>query len=90
VFRRLIAWALDSPLIVILLAVALAGFGGFAFFTINMEAHPDPAPAIIRGGGPVPRRLGRKNLPGITPEPGGRSRSASRPWDAAQHRPPHR
>jgi cobalt-zinc-cadmium resistance protein CzcA len=45
--RRLIAWALDSPLIVILLAVALAGFGGFAFFTINVEAYPDPAPAII-------------------------------------------
>ena len=27
--------------------MALAGFGGFAFFTINVEAYPDPAPAII-------------------------------------------
>jgi cobalt-zinc-cadmium resistance protein CzcA len=45
--RKLIAWALGSPLVVILAALALAGFGGFAFFTINVEAYPDPAPAII-------------------------------------------
>jgi cobalt-zinc-cadmium resistance protein CzcA len=45
--RQLIAWSLNNPLIVILLALALAGFGGYAFFTINVEAYPDPAPAII-------------------------------------------
>jgi cobalt-zinc-cadmium resistance protein CzcA len=45
--RQLIAWSLSNPLIVILFAVALAGFGGYAFFTINVEAYPDPAPAII-------------------------------------------
>jgi cobalt-zinc-cadmium resistance protein CzcA len=45
--RRLIAWALSSPLIVILLAVALAGFGTYAFLTVNVEAYPDPAPSII-------------------------------------------
>jgi cobalt-zinc-cadmium resistance protein CzcA len=45
--RHLIAWALSSPLIVILLAVALAGFGTYAFLTVNVEAYPDPAPPVI-------------------------------------------
>src|SRR5207237_4304633 len=36
-----------SPLIVILLAVGLAVGGGYAFFNVNVEAYPDPAPAII-------------------------------------------
>jgi cobalt-zinc-cadmium resistance protein CzcA len=45
--RKLIEWALNSPLIVILLAMALAGFGTYAFFSVNVEAYPDPAPAII-------------------------------------------
>jgi cobalt-zinc-cadmium resistance protein CzcA len=44
---RLIAWAVHNPFVVILLAVALAAFGGFAFFHVNVEAYPDPAPAII-------------------------------------------
>jgi cobalt-zinc-cadmium resistance protein CzcA len=47
VVRHLIAWALSSPLIVILLAVALTGFGTYAFLTVNVEAYPDPAPPII-------------------------------------------
>src|ERR1700692_2192938 len=45
--RRLIEWALNSPLVVILLAVALAALGVFAFLNVNVEAYPDPAPAII-------------------------------------------
>jgi cobalt-zinc-cadmium resistance protein CzcA len=45
--RRLIAWALGSPLIVILLVLALAVTGAYAFVHINVEAYPDPAPAII-------------------------------------------
>jgi cobalt-zinc-cadmium resistance protein CzcA len=45
--RNLIAWALGSPLIVILLALASAGVGLYAFFNVNVEAYPDPAPAII-------------------------------------------
>src|SRR6266699_3762769 len=45
--RRLIEWAVKSPLIVILLALALAGGGMYAFLHINVEAYPDPAPAII-------------------------------------------
>lgn len=44
---RLIAWAVNNPFVAILLALALAGFGGYAFFNVNVEAYPDPAPAII-------------------------------------------
>jgi cobalt-zinc-cadmium resistance protein CzcA len=45
--RWLIASALNNPLIVILLAVALAGIGFFSFLSVNVEAYPDPAPAIV-------------------------------------------
>jgi cobalt-zinc-cadmium resistance protein CzcA len=45
--RKLIEWAVSSPLIVILLALGLAALGAYAFFVINVEAYPDPAPAII-------------------------------------------
>lgn len=44
---KLIGWALANPLLVVVLAFALAGFGGYAFFNVNVEAYPDPAPAII-------------------------------------------
>jgi heavy metal efflux system protein len=47
VVRRLIEWAVSSPLIVVLLALTLAVGGGIAFFRVNVEAYPDPAPAII-------------------------------------------
>jgi cobalt-zinc-cadmium resistance protein CzcA len=45
--HRLIAWALNSPLIVVLLALTLGGGGAYAFGNVNVEAYPDPAPAII-------------------------------------------
>src|SRR5581483_9761602 len=45
--RKLITWAVDNPLIVLLLAVGLAVGGGYAFCNVNVEAYPDPAPAII-------------------------------------------
>src|SRR2546421_224304 len=45
--RKLIEWAVNSAFVVILLAVALAGVGIYAFLNINVEAYPDPAPAII-------------------------------------------
>jgi cobalt-zinc-cadmium resistance protein CzcA len=45
--HRLIHWAVDNPLIVLLLAVALIGVGGYAFVHVNVEAYPDPAPAIV-------------------------------------------
>jgi cobalt-zinc-cadmium resistance protein CzcA len=45
--QRVISWALHNPLVVLLLAAALAGFGAYAFVNVNVEAYPDPAPAII-------------------------------------------
>jgi cobalt-zinc-cadmium resistance protein CzcA len=45
--RKLIAWALDNPLAVILLAVFLAILGVASFLNVNVEAYPDPAPAIV-------------------------------------------
>src|SRR6266853_6133424 len=45
--RKLIEWAVSNPLVVCLLATALAIGGGYAFFSVNVEAYPDPAPAII-------------------------------------------
>src|SRR5215475_2247441 len=45
--RKLIAWGLDNPLIVLILVTGMAGFGLYAFFHVNVEAYPDPAPAII-------------------------------------------
>src|SRR5437588_5025807 len=45
--RKLIEWAVGNPLIVLLLALALVAVGSYAFLNINVEAYPDPAPAII-------------------------------------------
>jgi heavy metal efflux system protein len=45
--RKLIAWSLDNPLIVIMLALGLVGYGLYSFREVNVEAYPDPAPAII-------------------------------------------
>src|SRR6516162_5997502 len=45
--RKLIEWAVHNPLIVILLALALAAVGAHSFLNVNVEAYPDPAPAII-------------------------------------------
>ncbi len=45
--RKLIAWALDNPLVVVLLSVFLAVIGVFSFLNVNVEAYPDPAPAIV-------------------------------------------
>src|SRR3979490_1722642 len=45
--RKLIEWALNNPLVVVLLALALATYGTYAFLHVNVEASPAPAPAII-------------------------------------------
>jgi cobalt-zinc-cadmium resistance protein CzcA len=45
--HRLIVWALDNPLIVVLGALALAIFGVVSFIDVNVEAYPDPAPPVI-------------------------------------------
>ena len=43
----MLQWAVNSRFIVILLTILLGIVGGYAFFTVNVEAYPDPAPAII-------------------------------------------
>lgn len=43
----LLKWAMYNRLVVILLACVLALVGGYAFVNVNVEAYPDPAPAII-------------------------------------------
>ncbi|HEV3261505.1 MAG TPA: efflux RND transporter permease subunit, partial [Gemmataceae bacterium] len=45
--RKLIEWALNNPLVIILLVVALAAIGSYSFLNVNVEAYPDPAPAIV-------------------------------------------
>ena len=45
--RKLIEIALDNPLVVILLALTLGGIGLYSFLHVNVEAYPDPAPAIV-------------------------------------------
>ena len=45
--ERLIRWAVQNRLVVVLLAMALLGYGVYAFHNINVEAYPDPAPAIV-------------------------------------------
>src|SRR5438552_8181341 len=45
--RKLIDWAVANPFVVILFALALAAVGGYAFVHVNVEAYPDPAPAIV-------------------------------------------
>lgn len=44
---QLIKWSVNNPLIVILATLALAGAGIHAFQNVNVEAYPDPAPAIV-------------------------------------------
>jgi cobalt-zinc-cadmium resistance protein CzcA len=45
--RALIGWALNNPLVVVLMALGVAAFGVFAFFNVNVEAYPDPAPPLV-------------------------------------------
>src|SRR5437660_1403753 len=45
--RKLIDWSVANPFLVILAALSLAVCGGYAFWSVNVEAYPDPAPAII-------------------------------------------
>ncbi|MES2790672.1 MAG: efflux RND transporter permease subunit [Planctomycetota bacterium] len=45
--HRLIAWAVESRLVVLLLSLSLVGLGTYSFIHLNVEAYPDPAPAIV-------------------------------------------
>jgi cobalt-zinc-cadmium resistance protein CzcA len=42
-----IGWSLYNPLVVLLLAAALTAVGLYSFLNVNVEAYPDPAPAIV-------------------------------------------
>ena len=44
---HLIRWSVNNPLIVMLLTIALGAAGVYAFSHVNVEAYPDPAPAIV-------------------------------------------
>src|SRR5262249_12356962 len=44
---RLLEWAMASRVVVLLLVASLAWCGGYAFLHVNVEAYPDPAPAIV-------------------------------------------
>lgn len=43
----LVRWAVTQRLVVALMVLVLIAVGGYAFFDINVEAYPDPAPAIV-------------------------------------------
>jgi cobalt-zinc-cadmium resistance protein CzcA len=45
--HKLIAWSVHNPLVVLLLTAALITVGVYSFVNINIEAYPDPAPAIV-------------------------------------------
>ena len=44
---HLIRWSVNNTLIVILLTIALGAAGTYAFSRVNVEAYPDPAPAVV-------------------------------------------
>ena len=45
--RKLLDWAVANPLLVSLVVIGLVLGGGYAFTHVNIEAYPDPTPAII-------------------------------------------
>ena len=60
--RKLIDWATGSRAVVILMALGLLAGGLYAFFHVNVEAYPDPAPAIIEDRSPnIPARRRKKS-----------------------------
>jgi cobalt-zinc-cadmium resistance protein CzcA len=45
--RAIIHWAVNNPLVVILVVIAWIAIGVHSFLNVNVEAYPDPAPAIV-------------------------------------------
>src|SRR5262245_17877678 len=45
--RKLIELSLDNALLVLLLGLVMVGAGVYSFLSVNVEAYPDPAPAIV-------------------------------------------
>ncbi|HLQ44415.1 MAG TPA: efflux RND transporter permease subunit, partial [Planctomycetaceae bacterium] len=44
---KLLDWAVHNRVVVVLIGLALAAMGVYAFIRVNVEAYPDPAPAIV-------------------------------------------
>ena len=44
---KLIAWSLNNAFVVVLVSLALVGYGFYSFLHVNVEAYPDPAPPIV-------------------------------------------
>ena len=59
--HKLIDWATGSRVVVLLLALSLLAGGLYAFFHVNVEAYPDPAPAIIEVIAQSPAHRPRKS-----------------------------
>jgi cobalt-zinc-cadmium resistance protein CzcA len=45
--RGLIQWSVKNPLVILLIAISWAVIGLYSFKEVNVEAYPDPAPAIV-------------------------------------------
>jgi cobalt-zinc-cadmium resistance protein CzcA len=45
--RAIIHWSVNNPLVVLLLVAGWIVAGVYAFINVNVEAYPDPAPAIV-------------------------------------------
>jgi cobalt-zinc-cadmium resistance protein CzcA len=45
--RAIIHWSLNNPLVVLLLVAGWVVVGVYSFLNVNVEAYPDPAPAIV-------------------------------------------
>src|SRR3954453_12083020 len=45
--QSLVAWSVRNPLLTGAVTLILVIVGGYAFVSVNVEAYPDPAPAII-------------------------------------------
>ena len=82
--RKLIGWGLDNPLIVLLLAGALAAYGTYAFLRVNVEAYPDPAPAIIEVVAQFPGASAEETATLLrwVEQPGTRLVSCTAPWSS--------
>ena len=58
--RKLIGWALDNPLIVIVMVIGLMGFGIHSFREVNVEAYPDPRRRSLKSSRNFPAHRPRK------------------------------
>jgi len=45
--RAIIHWAVNNPLVVLLVTMGWIIIGVYSFLNVNVEAYPDPAPAIV-------------------------------------------